>query len=57
MIHSFEIVFLFISFKRLSQEREQIRQMDLAQLTSDTRFTSYLEKAVFKASGAIFSGR
>ena len=44
MIHSVEIAFLFISFKRLRLEREQIRQilLDLKQLTSDTSFT--LEK-------------
>ena len=44
MIHSVEIAFLFISFKRLRLEREQIRQilLDLEQLTSDTSFT--LEK-------------
>ena len=42
MIHSVEIAFLFISFKRLRLEREQIRQilLDLEQLTSDTSFTS-----------------
>ena len=40
MIHSFDIAFLFISFKRLRLEREQIRQilLDLEQLTSDTSF-------------------
>ena len=56
MIRSVEIVFLFISLKRLSLELEQIRQMDLEQLTSDTRFT-FIENAVFKASGTRFSGR
>ena len=48
MIHSVEIAFLFISFKRLmQQEREQIRQilLELEQLTSDTSFT--LEKLFF----------
>ena len=41
MIHSVEIVFLFMSFKRLRLEREQIREilLDLEQLTSDTSFT------------------
>ena len=41
MIHSVEIAFLFMSFKRLRLEREQIRQilLDLEQLTSDTSFT------------------
>ena len=40
MIHSVEIAFLFMSFKRLRLEREQIRQilLDLEQLTSDTEF-------------------
>ena len=40
MIHSVEIAFLFMSFKRLRLEREQIRQilLDLEQLTSDTSF-------------------
>ena len=40
MIHSVEIAFLFMSFKRLRLEREQIRQilLDLEQLTSDTNF-------------------
>ena len=44
MIHSIEIAFLFISFKRLRIEREQIKQisLDLEQLTSDTSLT--LEK-------------
>ena len=48
MIHSVEIAFLFMSFKRLRLEREQIRQilLDLEQLTSDTSFT--LEKQFFK---------
>ena len=41
MIHSVKIAFLFMSFKRLKLEREQIRQilLDLEQLTSDTSFT------------------
>ena len=40
MIHSVEIAFLFMPFKRLRLEREQIRQilLDLEQLTSDTSF-------------------
>ena len=48
MIHSVEIAFLFISFKRLMLEREQIRQilLELEQLTSDTSFT--LEKLFLK---------
>ena len=48
MIHSVEIAFLFMSFKRLRLEREQIRQilLDLEQLTSDTSFT--LEKLFLK---------
>ena len=48
MIHSVEIAFLFISFKRLRLEREQIRQilLDLEQLTSDMSFT--LEKLFLK---------
>ena len=45
MIHSVEIAFLFVSFKRLRLQREQIRQMllDLEQLTSETSFTLELE--------------
>ena len=41
MIHSVEIAFLLLSFKRLRLEREQSRQilLDLDQLTSDTSFT------------------
>ena len=41
MIHSVEIAFLYMSFKRLRLEREQIRQilLDLERLTSDTSFT------------------
>ena len=48
MIHSVKIAFLFISFKRLRLDREQIRQilLDLEQLTSDTSFT--LEKLFLK---------
>ena len=48
MIHGVEIAFLFICFKRLRLEREQIRQilLDLEQLTSDTSFT--LEKLFLK---------
>ena len=42
MIHSVDIAFLFMSFKRLRLEREQIRQilLDLEELTSDTSFKS-----------------
>ena len=56
MIHSVEIAFLFVSFKRLRLEREQMRQilLDLEQLTSDTSFTL---ESYFKASGTRFSGR
>ena len=41
IIHRVEIAFLFISFKRLRLEREQIRQilLDFEQLTSDTSLT------------------
>ena len=48
MIHSVEIVFLFMPFKRLWLEREQIKQisLDLEQLTSDTSFS--LEKLFLK---------
>ena len=55
MIHGVEIAFLFISFKRLRLEREQIREilLDLKQLTSDTSFT--LEDLSKAASGARFS--
>ena len=58
MIHSLEIAFLFMSFKRLRLEREQIRQifLHLERLTSDTSFTLEI-KAVLKASGKRFSGR
>ena len=40
-IHSVQIAFLFMCFKRLKLEREQIRQilLDLKQLTSDTSLT------------------
>ena len=50
MIHSVEIAFLFMSFKRLRLEREQIRQilLDVNQLTSDTSFT--LEKVFLKGA-------
>ena len=56
MVQSVEIAFLFISFKRLRLEREQISQilLDLEQLTS---YTSLIRKAVFKARGRRFSGR
>ena len=48
MIHSVEIAFLFISFKRLRLECEQIKQilLDLEQLTSERSFT--LEKLFLK---------
>ena len=49
MIHSVEIAFLFMSFKHLRLEREQIfwqLLLDLEQLTSDTSFT--LEKLFLK---------
>ena len=54
MIHSVEIAFLFMSFKRLRLEREQIRQilLDLEQLTSDTSFT--LEKLFLKRAKGDF---
>ena len=57
MIHSVEIAFLFISFKRLRLEREQIGQiiLDLVQLTSDTSF--HIRGAIFKASRTGFLGR
>ena len=48
MMHSVEIALLFMSFKRLRLEREQIIWIlrDLEQLTSDTSFT--LEKLFLK---------
>ena len=48
MIHSVEVAFLFMSFKHLRLEHEQIRQMllDLEQLTSDMSLT--LEKLCLK---------
>ena len=54
MIDSVEIAFLFISFKRLRLEREQIKQIlpDLEQLAE-----FHISKAVFKASGKRFSNR
>ena len=54
MIHSVEIAFLFVSFQRLSLEREQIRQilLDLEQLTSDTSFT--LENLFLKRAERYF---
>ena len=57
MIHSVEIAFLFISFKRLRLEREHIRQilLDLEQLTSDTSFT--LEKLFKSERNEIFGSR
>ena len=54
MIHSVEITFLFISFKRLRLELEQIRQilLDLEQLTSDTSFS--LERLFLKQAEQFF---
>ena len=48
MIHSIEIALLFMSFKRLRLELEQIRQilLDWEQMTSDTSLT--LEKLFLK---------
>ena len=48
MIHSVKIAFLYMSFKRLWLESEQIKQilLGLEQLTSDTSFT--LEKLFLK---------
>ena len=56
MIHSVEIAFLFMSFKRLRLGREQIRQilLDLEQLTSDTSFkleNMFLKRAVLGSRG------
>ena len=39
MIHSVEIVFIFMSFKRLMLEREQIRQILLNLEQLNTSFT------------------
>ena len=57
MIHSVEITFLFISFKRFRLELEQIRQisLDLEQLTSDKSFT--LQRLFLKRAEREFSGR
>ena len=58
MIHSVEIAFLFMSFKRLRLERAQIRQilLDLEQLTSHTSFK--LENMFLKpAERTIFGSR
>ena len=57
MIHSVKIAFLFMSFKRLKLEREQIRQilLDLEQLTSDTSVT--LENLVLKRAERDFGSR
>ena len=57
MIHSFEIAFLFISFKRLRLEREQIRQilLELEQLTSDASFT--LEKLFLQGHPTAIFGK
>ena len=48
MIHSVEIALLFMSFKRLRLEREQIRQilLDWEQMTSGASLT--LEKLFLK---------
>ena len=48
MIHSVEIALLFMSFKHLRLEREQIRQilLDWEQMTSDMSLT--LEKLLLK---------
>ena len=48
MIHSVEIALLFMSFKHLRLEREQIRQilLDWEQMTSDMSLT--LEKLFLK---------
>ena len=48
MIHSVEIAFLFMSFKRLRLERKQIRQilLDWEQMSPDTSLT--LEKLFLK---------
>ena len=56
MIHSVEIAFLNMSFKRLRLEREQIRQilLDLEQMTSDTSFK--LENLFVKQAERVFSG-
>ena len=56
MIHSVEIAFLNMSFKRLRLEREQIRQilLDLEQITSDTSFK--LENLFLKQAERVFSG-
>ena len=56
MIHSVEIAFLYMSFKRLRLEREQIRQilLDLEQMTSDTSFK--LENLFLKQAERVFSG-
>ena len=56
MIHSVEIAFLNMSFKRLRLEREQIRQilLDLEQMTSDTSFK--LENLFLKQAERVFSG-
>ena len=60
MIHSVEIAFLFISFKRLRLEREQIRQLlDLKHLSwqfIDLWHEFHIRKAVFKAR-EIFGSR
>ena len=55
MIHSVEIAFLFMSFKRVRLEREQA---DITRLgTTDLWHEFQVRKSVFKASGTRFSGR
>ena len=57
IIHSVEIAFLFMSFKRLRLEREQISQilLDSEQWTSETSFT--LPKQLLKRVERDFRGR
>ena len=50
MIHSVEIAFLFMSFKRLRLEREQIRQI-LLDLRAHNRDTVPLRKGAGAARG------
>ena len=57
MIHSVEIAYFLLSFKRLRLEREQTRQilLDLEQLTSDTSFK--LENMFLKRAERDFRSR
>ena len=57
MIHSVDFAFLFMSFKRLRLEREQIRQilLDSEKWTSETSFT--LPKQLLKRVERDFRGR